>query len=299
MSTAPVVKVSRSPRFPLVWVVPLVALAVGGWMIARELKNRGPEIEIEFADGSGVAPGKTQLHYKGVVVGSVTAVTLKPDLDGVIVRVRLERSAEAVAREGAMFWIVQPEIGVAGIRGLDTLLTGARLNVRPGAGELAKRFVGLERMPPPELPKEGRTFILRSNELGSLKTGSGVYYREMRVGTVETTRMADDATAVLVRIHVEAPYANLVRTNTRFWNAGGFSFKAGLLGAELKSTSLQALLSGGVALATPEGELAPAAEDGAEFPLVREAEKDWQKWAPKIPLSAPEVVSEEQEQPGT
>jgi len=298
MSTTPAVKVSRAPRFPLVWVVPLVALAVGGWMIARELKNRGPEIEIEFADGSGVAPGKTQLHYKGVVVGSVTAVTLKPELDGVVVRVRLERSAEGIAREGAMFWIVQPEIGVAGIRGLDTLLTGARLNVRPGVGEPAKRFVGLERMPPPELPKEGRTFILRSSELGSLKTGSGVYYREMRVGTVETTRLADDATAVLVRIHVEGPYANLVRTNTRFWNAGGFEFKAGLLGAELKSTSLQALLSGGVAFVTPDGALAPVAPEGAEFELVRDAQKEWAKWSPKIPLSAPEVVSEEEGEAG-
>ncbi len=299
MSTAPAVKVSRAPRFPLVWVVPLVALAVGGWMIARELKNRGPEIEVEFADGSGVAAGKTELHYKGVVVGSVTAVTLKPELDGVIVRVRLDRSAEGIAREGAMFWIVQPEIGVAGIRGLDTLLTGARLNVRPGVGELAKRFVGLERMPPPELPKEGRTFILRSSELGSLKTGSGVYYREMRVGTVETTRLADDATAVLVRIHVEGPYANLVRANTRFWNAGGFEFKAGLLGAELKSTSLQALLSGGVAFVTPDGALAPLAPDGAEFELVRDPQKEWSKWSPKIPLSAPEVVSDKEEQPGT
>jgi len=298
MSTTPAVKVSRAPRFPLVWVVPLVALAVGGWMIARELKNRGPEIEIEFADGSGVAPGKTQLHYKGVVVGSVTAVTLKPELDGVVVRVRLERSAEGIAREGAMFWIVQPEIGVAGIRGLDTLLTGARLNVRPGVGEPAKRFVGLERMPPPELPKEGRTFILRSSELGSLKTGSGVYYREMRVGTVETTRLADDATAVLVRIHVEGPYANLVRTNTQFWNAGGFEFKAGLLGAELKSTSLQALLSGGVAFVTPDGALAPVAPEGAEFELVRDAQKEWAKWSPKIPLSAPEVVSEEEGETG-
>jgi paraquat-inducible protein B len=294
-TTAPVPKVSRARTFPLVWVVPLIAIALGGWMVARELKNRGPEITIDFADGSGVAADKTLLEHKGVAVGMVTAVELKPGLDGVTVRVRLDKTAAALARGGAQFWIVHPEIGLSGVRGLDTLLTGARLNVRPGKGPPASHFVGLEKTPPPEISEEGKTFTLQSDRLGSLTTGAGVFYREMKVGAVETSRLGDDATGVLIRIHVEAPYANLVRTNTRFWNAGGFSFKVGLLGAELKNTSLESLVSGGVAFATPNGEggaLAPAAPEGTVFQLVPEADKDWLKWAPKIPLKAPEVVSE-------
>ena len=87
-SSAPVPKVSRAPRFPLVWVVPVIALALGGWMVARELKNRGPEITIEFADGSGVVAEKTLLEHKGVSVGRVIGVELKPGLEGVNVRVR-------------------------------------------------------------------------------------------------------------------------------------------------------------------------------------------------------------------
>lgn len=294
-SPAPLPKVSRAPTFPLVWVVPLIALALGGWMVARELKNRGPEITIEFADGSGIAADKTVLEHKGVSVGTVTAVELKPGLDGVTVRVRLDKTAAALARGGAQFWIVHPEIGLSGVRGLDTLLTGARLNVRPGKGPPTNRFTGLEKKPPPEISAEGKTFTLQSDRLGSLTTGAGVFYREMKVGAVETSRLANDATGVLIRIHVEAPYADLVRTNTRFWNAGGFSFKVGLLGAELKNTSLESLVAGGVAFATPSGEngavAAPAAE-GTVFQMSPEPEKDWLKWAPKIPLRATEVVSE-------
>lgn len=294
-SPAPVPKVSRAPRFPLVWVVPLVALAVGGWMMVRELKDRGPEIAIEFADGSGVTADKTELDYKGVSVGRVTAVELKPALDGVVVRVRLNKTAAGIAREGALFWVVHPEISLTGVRGLDTLLTGPRLNVRPGRGAPAERFVGLERTPPPEIADEGRTFVLRSDQLGSLTSGAGVFYRQMKVGAVETSQLADDATGVLIRIHVEAPYADLVRTNTRFWNAGGFSFKVGLLGAELKNTSLESMLTGGVAFATPEGDdgvVAPLAPEGTLFQIAAEPDKDWLKWAPKIPLTAPEVVAE-------
>ena len=294
-SSAPPPNVSRKPRIPLVWVVPLIALALGAWMMAHELNNRGPEITIEFTDGSGVAADKTELHHKGVSVGIVTAVALKPDLEGVTVRVRLNQTAAGIAREGTLFWVVHPEIGLSGIRGLDTLLTGPRLNVRPGNGPLATHFTGLDRTPPPMLAQQGRTFILQSDQLGSLTTGAGVFYRQMKVGAVETSRLADDATGVLIRIHVQAPYADLVRTNTRFWNAGGFSFKVGLLGAELKNTSLESMLSGGVAFATPEGDgdkLAAPAPEGTVFQVAAEADKEWTKWAPKIPLMAPEVVSE-------
>jgi len=299
-SSAPLPKVSRAPRFPLVWVVPLVALGIGGWMIARELRNRGPEISIDFADGSGVAADKTVLEHKGVSVGKVTAVELKPGLDGVTVRVRLDKTAAAIASSGAQFWIVHPEIGFSGVRGLDTLLTGPRLNVRPGKGAFTTHFVGLERTPPPELPEEGRMFILQSDQLGSLTTGAGVFYRQMKVGIVETSRLADDATGVLIRIHIEAPYANLVRANSRFWNAGGFSFKVGLLGAELKNTSLESMLSGGVAFATPAGEggaLAAPAPEGTIFQVANDPDKEWLKWAPKIPLVAPEVVSDKSAPP--
>ena len=71
MNAPPAPKVSDAPAFPLIWVVPLIALAIGGWMGFRELRNRGPEITIDFADSSGVEAGKTVLDYKGVSAGTV------------------------------------------------------------------------------------------------------------------------------------------------------------------------------------------------------------------------------------
>jgi len=271
-------------------------------MVAREWRNRGPEITIEFADGSGIAADKTLLEHKGVSIGTVTAVELKPGLDGVLVHVRLNKTAAAIAREGAFFWIVHPEIGFSGIRGLDTLLTGPRLNVRPGKGPPTNHFIGLEKTPPPVLSEEGKTFILQSDQLGSLTTGAGVFFRQMKVGVVETSRLDDDARSVLIRVHIEPPYASLVRLNTRFWNAGGFSFKVGLLGAELKNTSLESMLSGGIAFATPAGEgglVAAPAPEGFVFQLAPDPDKEWLKWTPKIPLAAPEVVSEKSARAGS
>ncbi len=92
---------------------------------------------------------------------------------------------------------------------------------------------------------------------------------------------------------------NLVRTNTRFWNTGGFSFKVNLFGAELKDTSLESLVSGGMAFATPDTlPLAPAAAAGAQFGLASEPDKEWLKWAPNIPVASPDNAYEASAKPG-
>ena len=300
MTTVPTPKVSRAPSFPFIWVVPAIAVAIGGWMAFRELYNRGPEITIDFADGSGVEAGKTTLLYKGVTAGTVERVWLKHGLEGVGVQVRLRKSAAGLALEGSRFWIVHPEIGFGGVHGLDTLVNGVKLNVRPGQGPPATHFIGLDETPPPDVTKEGRSFMLRSDHLGSMSNGAPVFYREFKVGEVEASHLAPDGTAVLVRIHLEDPYIDLVRTSTKFWNAGGFSFNVSLFGgAKLKNTSLESLVTGGVAFATPDtGELAPVAPSEAEFTVAAEPDKEWLKWAPKIPIHSPETGAKAKPKPG-
>jgi paraquat-inducible protein B len=287
MTVLPSPKVSRARRLPLIWVVPVVAILVAAWMMASEWREHGPEVTVEFADGSGIEPGKTVLEHKGVPVGTVKAVELKEDLSGVLVKLRIHRSARGLMREGAQFWIVHPEIGFSGVRGLETLLTGVRLNVTPGNGESATVFKGLEKPPVLKAVEDGRAFVLQADRLGALSPGAAVYYRDVRVGSVETSRLSEDSGSVLIRIRVQTPYADLVRTNTQFWNAGGVPLKISLFGGGSQSGSIDSLLNGAVAFATPE-EAGPAAAEGAHFRLAHEADKDWLKWRPRIAIQPAE-----------
>ncbi|MES2696245.1 MAG: MlaD family protein [Verrucomicrobiota bacterium] len=282
-------KVSRRLTVPLVWIVPLIALGVGGWMLFHEYRERGPEITIDFAEGNGIEPRKTSLEYLGVSVGTVTAVKFAETMDRVRVTLRLERDAAPLARQGTLFWVVRPEIGLSGVRGLDTLFSGARIVASPGKGEPATAFQGLEKAPPLENREEGRAFTLQADRLGSMLPGAPVFFREMKVGVVETSRLSNDSASVMIRVRIKTPYVDLVRKNTRFWNAGGVSFKVSLLGAQVKSTSLESLFSGGISFATPDGErgLAPVADDGDIFTLHPEMDKEWLKWRPLIPIQPP------------
>lgn len=277
-------KKSLFQSLSIVWLVPLVALIASGFLIYRQFSKTGPVIEIEFQNGSGIEAGKTPLVYKGVVVGLVQDIALKPGFDGVIVKVELDSGARPLAVEGSQFWLVRPEIGLSGVRGLDTLLSGARLGVRGGFGKSARHFVALEKAPRNEGVVPGRNFVLTSPKLGSLHAGSQVYYREMKVGIVEDQRLSDDSTQVLISIRIFEPYERLVHSDTKFWNSGGLSMKLGLLGGRVESNSLESLVAGGVSFATPESTADQAAE-GATFELVDDPEKAWLKWAPKISLA--------------
>jgi paraquat-inducible protein B len=289
MSTEPLPKIKRSFRLPLVWVVPVVAAVVAAWMLRREYANRGPEITVAFANGSGIEAGKTMLEYKGVAVGQVREVRLAEDLSGVVVRLRLDRSAATLAREGSEFWLLTPEIGLAGVSGLDTLLSGLRMQVRPGDGPAATAFRGLDRAPPYRSRTDGATFVLKAEHGGAIHARAPVLFRDTRVGEIEGHGLTSDATGVWVRVRVFGPYVDLVRANSVFWNAGGVPMRFSLFGgAEIQTASLGAMLTGAIAFATPDAAGSPA-EEGAEFMLHAEPPKDFAKWKPVIAIELHEA----------
>lgn len=282
-SSLPRARVSRGGWGAVVWVVPLVAALVAGYLILDHVREFGPEITIRFRDGSGIKVAQTPIRYRGVQVGEVTAVGLSEDHRHVEVKARLQRSAASVAGEGAVFWIVRPEVGVGNITGLATVITGPEIQVLPGSGEKRTQFDGLESAPA-ALELKGLKIVVRAGQLGSLQRGSPVYYRGVEVGVVQEATLAPDAATVHVHVLIRRRYAQLVRANSVFWNVSGVSMSGGLFkGVELKLESLRSLAAGGISFATPNASARPA-RDGDTFSLQPAEKKEWLAWAPRIRL---------------
>lgn len=108
-------------RFPVVWVVPVIAAIVAGYLVYDRVHEYGPKITIRFKDASGLKAGITQITYRGVAIGEVNTLELSWDRQYALVKARLRRWAEPVAREGTQFWIVRPEVGIGNITGLGTV----------------------------------------------------------------------------------------------------------------------------------------------------------------------------------
>ena len=78
----PVIRNRRS--FHFVWIVPVVALLIGGWLAVKAISEKGPTITIAFKDANGLEAGKTQIRYKEVEIGKVKSVHFSEDASHVI-----------------------------------------------------------------------------------------------------------------------------------------------------------------------------------------------------------------------
>lgn len=258
-------------RVSLVWLVPVIAALIGLSMLVHAWYANGPEVQIRFKTATGLEAGKTPVKYKDVTVGGVSDIQLSEDRASVVVTVSLVKSAEGLARADSRFWVVRPRIGVGGVSGIDTLLSGAYIGVDAGSSEqTAREFTGLETPPPVIGGAPGRTFVVHADDLGSLDIGSPVYYRRIQVGRVASYQLDADGKGVSVQLFVDAPHDRFVTAGTRFWNASGVDVSINAGGLKLNTQSLATVLAGGIAFASPGGETSAPAAENTTFPLEKD-----------------------------
>lgn len=277
----PLAKLEPRRRWSLAWAVPILALAFIVFVFVRSYMTAGPTITVQLADGHGLKMGD-KIRYRGIVVGEIDEITLNERGPGVIASARLVPEASSIARAGSRFWVVRPQVGFEGIAGIETIVGPRYLAVLPGDGLSQRNFVGLEEPPAVEtIDPDDLEIVLYAQQRGSIRKGAPVMYRQMRVGTVMSIGLAGDGSAVEARVHIARAYRQLVRPETRFWDAGGVDAKVRITGVDVRVPSFEALLAGGVAFATPENAGEPV-RTGKRFALEPEPDEDWLAWEPAI-----------------
>lgn len=267
-----VVKPRSRWRLQLVWLVPLVAVLIGGWLAVQAVLQKGPTITISFKTGEGIEAGKTKIKYKDVDIGVVKSVALSKDHGGVVARAELAKDATSLLVDDTRFWVVRPRVSGGTVSGLGTLLSGSFIGTDVGTQAKARRdFVGLEN--PPAVAKDvpGREFVLKSEDMGSLDVGTPVFFRRLQVGQITAYTLDADGNGVTLRVFINAPYDKYVRADTRFWHASGIDVSLDTSGVKVNTQSMVAILIGGVAFQSPQ-DLAdgPPAEANTEFGLFHD-----------------------------
>ncbi len=236
----------------LVWLIPILTLVIGAWLVVHTLTDRGPLVTITFRTAEGIEVDKTRIKYKSLDIGLVESVRFSSDFSRVEVRARLGKDAAHFLRRDTRFWVVRPTLSARGISGLGTLLSGAYIEIEPGQGAPQTLFVGLESPPVVHADEAGKQITLLSKRLGSIDRGSPVHFQGLVAGEVLGYEMANDYRNVLIHAFVKPPFDRLVRSTTRFWSASGVDLSIGPDGMRVKTESLQALIFGGIAFDTPD-----------------------------------------------
>ena len=285
----PKASVTRRKRrqISLVWIIPIIALLVGAYLVIHALRTQGPKIEISFKTAEGLEAGKTRIKYKNVDIGTVQTITLGKDKQGVVVTAQMTRNATDLLVEDTRFWIVKPRIAGGQISGLTTLLSGSFIGMDIGKSTESKReFAGLDTQPSVTTDEPGREFLLRAGDSGSLDIGSPVFFRRFQVGEVTAVNLDPDGKGVTARVFVRTPNEKYVTENTRFWEASGIDVTINGAGVKVATQSLASVVVGGIAFQTPPDEPpgGPAANDasfklfGDELQAMKRSEAQLEKY---------------------
>ncbi len=210
-------------------------------------------MKVKLSDFEGLQAGRTPVMYKGIQVGSLKSLKIDPDLTSANAELTLDPLAEDYLVDGTQFWVVKPSISLAGITGLEALVKGNYIAVRPGdkGGHPKREFEARAKAPPLDLRSPGLHLVLFTDNLGSLEVGSPILYKQVKVGSVQSYQFSRDRKQVVIGVHIEKEYEGLVNASTRFWNVSGITLSGGLTGGiQVKSESLQTLIAGGIAFET-------------------------------------------------
>lgn len=247
--------VARNARIHKIWVVPIVAFAVGLWMVYANWASQGPVIEITFSDGAGIEAGNTKVKRRNVEVGELEALSLGDDAEHVVATVRIHKEYTDLIREDSKFWIVRPRIGRGGVSGLGTLLSGAYIEVSRGVAEESTRtFEGLEMPPVTAIGTPGLHVTLSGDGSRPLVEGQPILFHGSRVGRIEYVHFNTVERQTYYNAFIEAPYDRLITTNTRFWFANGIAVDLSANGIRVQMDSFESLIEGGVAFDVPHGQ---------------------------------------------
>ncbi len=261
-------RIKTKRRISPFWLLPVIALLIASWLIWTSYNDRGTTITIDFQSANGIVPGRTPIRYQGVEVGTVENISLSKDLSKIEVSASVKGDMKDALRKDTQFWLVTPKASLAGVSGLDALVGGNYIGMMPGKGEPQDHFVALDTQPKYHINNGELMIHLQAPDLGSLTSGSLVYFRKIPVGRVYDFALNDNNQGVTIDVLIERRFTNLVKKGSRFWNVSGVKADVGLGGAKVQLESLSALVNGAIAFDSPAD--SQAAQQNDEFGLYED-----------------------------
>ncbi|MBY7853095.1 MCE family protein [Vibrio fluvialis] len=194
-----------------------------------------------------------QILYRGVAVGSVTAVKLAADK--VEFDVLIDKQYASLVRSQSRFYVTGSASAALTESGLSVsippakqLLTGSISFVSEGSEKTQQSYRLYQNQSLAEIAKYNQsgsqTLQLFAPELPPVNAGSPLLYRNLKVGTVSSFKLTQSGVAIEAKI--ENQYKHLITSQTVFWSRSGVEVNASLSGVSIKAAPLQTLIQGGI-----------------------------------------------------
>ena len=246
------------------------------------------DIELTMSTQNGLKKGSKVL-YKGFELGSLKDLELLND--GIKATLSIDKKYKKLFNQSTIIYLDRFKIGLDGIKNASSAVFGPSISIYSSKNsEFKDSFVLKEDEFKPSYHKEGLSVVLKASRKSSLKMGSPIYYRQLQIGWVDSFELSKDSRFVDITVFIEDKYKHLVRKNSIFYNATAFGMDISLFGVKVETETVETMLSGGIALITPE-DYTDQAKDGDQFILELEPESDWLEYSPCIEANSSKVTN--------
>ena len=240
----------KNKRISPFWLLPFIALCIGAILFFQIVQERGKTITITFSNGAGLVADKTPIRYQGLQIGVVKKVNFTDNMQKVKVEANIYSEATEVLKENTKFWLVQPSVSLAGISGLDSLVSGNYITLQPGDGDSEDEFIAEEQGPIAQVNPGDLLIHLISDDLGSISIGASVYFKKMPVGKIYDYRFNKE-NKVEIDVVIDKAFARFVKKDSRFWNISGINANINASGVNVEVDSLNSVVQGAVSFDSP------------------------------------------------
>ena len=275
--------VKKSKGISPLWLLPVLTMVLAGWLVFKSVHDAGQSVQIYFSEAAGLIPGRTTIRYQGLEVGMVRNISLSQDLSNIYVDADIYPDATKLLNDKTRFWLVKPTASLSGVSGLDALVSGNYIAIQPGDSQkFETTFHALNSAPRDLKVNQGLNIQLKSRDLGGISIGSQIVYKKIPIGEIYNYQLDKDAKSVTIQANIEEQYRHIINDRSRFWNVSGLGANIGFNGVDVKLESMNALLSGAIAVDSPDdGE---PVKENSEFHLYKDLQTAGRGIAIKIAL---------------
>ena len=263
-------KIEDKKAVSFIWILPLIILAILGWIAYESYMKKGTNISVIFKSAEGLKENVTPLEYKGLQLGKVTKISMHEDLKSVKVNILVDNEvAKYVAGDGSSFWIKKPTISLTKISGLNTLISGYKIELSPtfktqeeyDKANAKYFFNGLDTQPNDEFDDEGYYISLIANDKDNVEVGTPIFYNKFQIGEIIAKEFIFEKVYFTAYIYDKFNY--LVNKSSKFVINEALKVSYGASGLNIEIGSLYSALVGGVTVVTPNKEEQKISKDEA------------------------------------
>lgn len=208
--------------------------------------GRGVHIQIELPVDHGLTEQASSVLYKNMKIGQVLDIEFDESKTKVIANVAIQPAFSDMLVKGSRFIIDQAHVSLTNIQKLPNLIKGNDLTLIPDkhSQQPARVFTAIREVQYKQQADQSVTIKLIADNTKGLTEGSIVRYKGLQVGAVSQVILNGDN--VLITAYIDKKYANLVRSNNKFFVNSSATAELTDSGINISVPPVSDMISGGI-----------------------------------------------------